>query len=264
MQVAMIFKVLFNNIFWWIRMHLAMVFLPNGMKKNIRELLADGYTILPKYISNKDLDHLDRACDRALDEVVGVDGPPNVVKRIPGSIRITNLNDKYFDFDYFRKNLRFLVLSFLVSNRFGWPSVMYAVTHDGSFNHPAVPGKTEKPFANQWHFDSPFHHFKAIIFMSEIEAVENGPTIVIPGSVRLNWKSIKLYCQRTLGREKNIDGTSFAAQEFDENFWEKEISKKGGKPLLCQRGDVVLFDTRIIHKASELSKGCRRLLWFYY
>ena len=48
------------------------------------------------------------------------------------------------------------------------------------------------------------------------------------------------------------------------SFWDKSSKKFVSKKLTLKKGDLLIFDTRNLHKASKINNGERKILWFYF
>lgn len=253
-----------NHALWLIRMTLAGLVLKGDKGRAVRELRKNGVARIPGYVSEHDLGHLDRACTQALDDSASKDYPGLMIAK-PGAIRLKHLNEVYFAFNYFRRNMFLYFVNFCMSGKLAFPSVMLSVTHDGSFKHSAVPGKSTFAFAHDWHIDGINHQLKVQIYLEDVVSPDNGPTIVMPGSNN-DYRKIKFKLEQDNAMSSYEDGENLPeGQERVPLKLSRDFEAKyGSQPMLAQRGDIYLFDGSTIHHAGALRHGVRKILWFYF
>lgn len=260
----LIFRHFTNHLLWLVRMTAAGLVLRGDKRRAVTELRKNGFARLSGYVSEHDLAYLDEACRKALDDAASKDYPGARIAK-PGAIRLKHLHEVYFPFNYFRRNLYFMFVNFCMSGRIAWPSVMLSLTHDGLFEHPAVPGKSTFAFAHDWHVDRIEHQLKVQIYLEDIAVPENGPTMVCPGS-QSDWRKIRFQYEQDGTNAKYGDGENLpeGLQRVSPEQIRAVEAEYGVQPLLAKRGDVCFFDSSAIHCAGNLTQGMRKILWFYY
>lgn len=253
-----------NQVTWWLRM-VAGTFVMRGDRQRVMtDLRRDGAALIKNFVSEQDLARLDAACKKALDDVDSGAYEGSVFRR-SGAIRLRRLELHYFDFNYYRRNLSLMFMGFCIRGKLDLPSVMLSVSHDGSFNHPAVPGKLDKPPAEGWHVDHWRHEMKALIYLDDVHEPENGPTFVLPGS-SADWRKMEVYEEQKKWDMKRENGEVDPNEErhVPTSITDPLEKKYGERPLLASRGDVYLFDRSTLHRAGALTRGVRKILWLYF
>lgn len=106
-----------------------------------------------------------------------------------------------------------------------------------------------------WHRDSPFtHQFKAIVYLSDVTE-ENGPFEYLPSTHLVN--SIRECC-----KIMNIDTSTY---RFEETQVSKLLESKFKKITVTgKKGDMILVDTKTIHRGSPINSGERLAVTNYY
>ena len=123
---------------------------------------------------------------------------------------------------------------------------------------PGLKGKCVEPIASLPHVDSFKPYLKGIIFLKDVN-INNAPTAIYPKSVTNKFinEYVSLHKnKKTHWSKENIYGFL--------NDQQKEIVKKNSKFLVGKKGDLVLFDSRDIHWATDLKLGSRKVLHLYF
>ncbi len=108
-----------------------------------------------------------------------------------------------------------------------------------------------------WHRDSPHsNQFKAIAYIADAER-ENGPFQFINGSQKF-WESMKIY----LSGLTSTSQYRFTPEEINDIL--DKIGHDKLSTLTGEAGDVILVDTKGIHRGMPIEKGCRYAMTIYY
>ena len=111
-----------------------------------------------------------------------------------------------------------------------------------------------------YHCDRSFGWIKFCLFLEDI-GENNGPFCVIQGSQ--SWpKSILDFKHRIKTFYSN--NYSSTLPTFNKDKLKKYLNTEKEVKLTGKKGDLILIDTLNLHWASNLSKGCRKILWFYF
>ena len=244
-----------------IRMHIGVIFasiaLSNNylkiLKKIIQDLKNNGYSIIPNYYSLDEIQDLNNLIDNILDQSTNKESDNDFIERVEGQIKVKHNQNKYLKLRRYSTEVIFTFLSLFFYGRPKLPSVLTTVTHDGSFSHPAVPGKCNDPIAGEAHVDYYFHYLKAMILIEDI-TMENGPTAIMPGSCK-NKKLFPTYVKLMNDKSTTV---------LDNKVYENLLKENPPKYLVGKKGDLILIDTCNIHWASKINKGLRKVIWFYF
>lgn len=106
-----------------------------------------------------------------------------------------------------------------------------------------------------WHRDSPFtHQFKAIAYLVDVDE-KTGPFQYIAGSHRV---SSILRCSRIL--RCRLGKYRFSELEVDELIESGESIES----VVGKKGDLILVDTKCIHRGKPIESGKRYAIFNYY
>ena len=223
------------------------------LKKTIKDLNQNGYSIIPNYYSSEEIDDLNNLVDKILNQNTNKEADNNFIERVEGQIKVKHIQNRYLKLRRYSTEIIFTFLSLFFYGRPKLPSVLTTITHDGTFNHPAVPGKCKDPIAGEAHIDFYFHYLKAMILIEDIN-MDNGPTAILPGSC----KNKKLF--PTYVKLMNDKSTTVLESQTFEDLKDEHPPKY----LIGKKGDLILIDTCNIHWASKIKKGVRKIIWFYF
>ena len=231
------------------------------LKKIFKDISNKGFIKINQYYSPEEIESLNRLVRRILDEHVNSPVDKFHIEKYSGFIKINSpLTRKYKQFKRINFDYLFLIISLFFYKKIRIPSVFVTIKHDGSFNHPIVPGEVDKTNGNidpLWlpHIDSNKHMLKAMVLLDDI-SLDNGPTGLISGS-----NTNKLFRNFYIKNYPKISGES--------NILDKPLIKKIENELMPsyltgRKGDLIFVDTNNVHWASTLKKGCRKILWLHF
>ena len=265
---------LFHEFAWQARVRVAAGFLGRRkLGKVLKELRKRGISVIPNHFPSSVMDLLHQECDKVLDDVgpsienLGpcdegdvILGSGMHVERYSGTIKIKDIRSPILDLV---RQDRFMMMVHMIF-RLRWsqlPLMIYHVAHDGNMKHPAVPGKTKIMIAGEPHIDSSNHGLKAFTVLDEVKE-ENGPFTCIERTAS-KWGLLGYHVRQRM----NEWGFKIPPGDSNQiNVREMAQLQKQHRTFLAtvNPGDLVCFDTRSVHYASSLTKGCRRVLWFYF
>jgi hypothetical protein len=259
--------------FWRARMYLAARLL-RRRGAVLDDVRRHGVARIPAYFSEAELRTLENDLDDAVkscaDRPNGVVGRQMVIQRDPGMMRIKHIGEISPLAARFGRDWYTIFLNLVFAGRFNVPAMVYAVTHDGSGSGHAPAGKAEHPYADYWHYDHWTHQLKAVCLLTDVSE-ENGATVVIDASSAIDWHLFSAYHRQYLAsvlgrkyRQLLRDEDLQKAEFYDNDHIEKRFRE--GRAVYCsgQRGDLLLFDSRSMHKAGAMKRGVRKLLWYYF
>lgn len=261
-------KLIFHDLAWELRLILAALVLPARHRDILKALRSNGAVVVPGYYSEDEMQVIEASCNQALDEAVDMPITKGKLIRMEGSIRLQHLDKRKPLLRRFARDAYLVFLNFIFEGKLSWPSVMYGVTHDGTYEHPAVPGKASARFGGHYHVDQWRHQLKGLTPLDDV-VLENGPLAYIPGTSGIHWKRFDNYLAKF--REAFVgkgaaDGAAltYNSNPLDKEYFDELVKRKGVQYATCKRGDLVLFDTRNLHYATELTAGRRRIVWMYF
>jgi len=123
---------------------------------------------------------------------------------------------------------------------------------------PGLKGKCAEPIANTPHVDSFRPYLKGIIFLEDVN-IDNGPTAIFPKSVSREF--INGYVNLHKNKKTHFSYENIYAF-LNEN--QKKLIKSKAHTLVGKKGDLILFDSRDIHWATDLKSGSRKVLHLYF
>lgn len=118
--------------------------------------------------------------------------------------------------------------------------------------------KKQLGLGREWHCDTWKNEIKLMLFCSNVNE-ENGPLRVIPGSHKIFLNPVKL------DYTKKILSTIYPSKfDSDKLFFELNDFNDKSKVITGLKGDLAIFNTRCLHRASLISKGNRKVIWVYF
>ncbi len=278
------------NFFIYLRSKLCLLFISkkNNLYKAIKSLNSDGICVIKNYYDSETVDQMFESCNNILnglpiDEVANNKIINNLqlennvrIERNFGQIKIKNIQYKS-DFIYNKssKNILLWICALIYNFEFKkflkiiffkkiTPLCIYSLIHDGSFKNKIVrEGVKKNIIADIPHSDTPTARIKAFIPLKSI-TFENSPFVCIkkthndPKVIKkfVNCLYEKSYPIKNKNPYDNLELNSEMTTYFNQNY-ENHVS-------VVNKGDLVIFDSRSIHYVSNLIKGDRQILWFYY
>lgn len=258
-------RLLSHELFFKLRLLIGSWFGPPRVRAICKQIRKQGFAIIEGYVPPQLLSELRSNCD-AMIERYGMrdDGAYWVVKK-PGALRLRHLNERSPLLDLFSRDLFCRLMNLLFVGSFAPPTVQYSVTHDGTATYPAIPGKVEGTFGDSYHFDQWFHQLKTVVPLRDV-GPENGPLTVLPGSAGLHFDFLNVYHTKLFHRERpdqQTDGADY--DDYVPDKYKPSLQARYGEHrVTAKAGDLIVFDTRLIHFADHLRTGERHLLWFYF
>lgn len=146
------------------------------------------------------------------------------------------------------------------------PYILYNVSHDGSETHPVFKDHSHnndqnEAIAGKPHIDLFMHKLRCFVALEDVN-LNNGATV---------------YYEKSHSSEllkKNHLNVLLNKFDFDTDVYDthcisnktlKELEKKYQKKhLVCNKGDLVMIDLKMVHYAVMPKQGSRHLLWLYY
>lgn len=283
LKLIAILRFVIHEYAWRSRMWIYGRLLGKRHGKIFNDLRTQGYSRIPNYFSEEEMLIFDTQGKAALREsanygdldVHDKEGGMGVMRK-PGHIKIRHIDKKFPVLRRLSRDPYHILINVLFCLKFKFPSVMYFITHDGSFKDPSVPAKTgdddapAKFGAGYWHIDLWRHTLKFFTPLKDIK-LENGPTEIIPGSSGIQWDCLVNYFDKYYSTDKSKKPLYLKKVQrersivaFDEALVEKKRAQLDTAFFTANRGDLIIFDSRSLHRATNIQKGDRHIMWFYY
>ena len=266
-------RLLVHEILWKCRLKIAKLFLKKKLLGHVlSELNERGVCVIPGYYSASVMGVIITECRTELDtlspEFGRLDGELEgeitidngvSIERYPGSIKIKNPNNPLLNM--FRQDRFLMMVAAVFCQKLGSPVAIYHLSHDGSLEHPAVPGSAEMMIAEEAHLDSPFHGLKVFTALEEIND-ENAPFVCLEQSA----SDLYILKKRVNYLMQHRDWYHFekSPHYVEENHLNKLLEKHRAFKGTIQPGDLVLFDTCNVHYPSKMVSGLRSIFWLYF
>jgi len=265
-----------DDLFWKFRILLTTLIIgkKNKIGKALSELKDTGFAIIPKIYSEKQISKIKEECIRQLDglpfdKLNTGEYVPNLVlenglrvEKLEGSIKLKGLHKINLFFKKIGRDFSTNFISLVYHLSSSKPFLVYNVTHDGSFKHPAIPEPCNtKMIAGKTHVDMSLHQLRACLVLDDINK-ENGPTVLYKNSMNLNLikqNHLNLFLEQF--KFKPNEGGGHFVNENKLKFLEEKVAKIYAT---AKKGDLILMDLKTPHLASTLGVGQRHLLWYYY
>jgi len=276
-----VMTIFLDELFWKLRIIIFILVL--GEKNKIGKALSDlnktGVGIIPKFYPDNEVLKIKVECIKQLDKLplekldineyignllVKFNGNDLRLERLDNSIKLKGL---HLINSFFRKigsDFKARLINLIYHLDFSKPFLIYNITHDGSFVHPAFSKSFKSSndmIAGKPHVDRSIHQLRFMLALDDIKE-ENGPTVYYCKSMHLN-EIKKNHLNLLLERfkfEADGGGSHFVNEE-KLKFLEKKTDKIYAT---VNRGDLVLLDLKTVHYASPLKSGERHILWYYF
>lgn len=260
-------RLLSHELFFNLRLLAASWFAPSRrFRAACKQIRKQGFTVIEGYVEPPLLNEIKSNCEMMIERYGARDADSNYwIAKKPGALRLRHLNERSPLLDLFSRDLFCRIMNFVFVANFAPPSVQYTVTHDGSALYPQIPGKVQGTFGDSYHFDQWFHQLKTVVPLRDV-GPDNGPLSVLPGSNAVHFEFLSVYKAKIENRENA--GTASATAEYDDSvpdrFKQPLRDRYGERRITAKAGDLIIFDTRLIHFADNLRSGERHMLWFYF
>ena len=222
--------------------------------QQLLELINNGYLKLENFVQKEDLQKINLAIQEAGLISQQLSNNPCSTYRIyevESKVKIVN--------DVLTSNTR---LTNLVNNYFNGKNHFCSTIFQTSY--PVHNDTVSTGFGSEgFHFDGYFKRLKAMLLLSDVN-IENGPLTYVPKSNQLNSfnkleKMKDHYLGKAIFNDEIPDHTYYTKSE-EEQFKLSEMSIS----LTGKAGDLIIFETRGLHKAGVIKNGSRKVLVNYY
>lgn len=218
-------------------------------KNSYKEIRKSGFLVINKYLNHKKLKIIKDKINLLKTNLF----KENLInkKEINGSVRYKFLIPPTKEIS---KTINFRNLNSIYKKyKFKKPSItwMESFTESIEIDQPI--------FASHPHIDSYRHQLKFVIALEDVD-IENGPTEYLKSSQKLNFKLLVSYFLTWIYEKKIIRGK----KQFLPSNVIKEYKKENKNLITLKKGDLFIFDSRGLHRGTEIFSGSRNLLWFYF
>lgn len=223
----------------------------NKYLQNIKDIKEYGFTILPEYLNTKETDELKTQLSKFKIKS-NINYLNHIEKKVEGSVRYRYINPpNIFIKELMKINIMKNIYSHLILKR---PKISFME----SFTE-YLPKNSQLIFANNAHIDSYRHQLKYVIAIEDV-SIENGPTEYLPKSHKFRIELLLNYFLTWIYEKKIVKGMK---QHLSSKIIKSYTNSKR-ELLTLNKGDLLIFNSRGLHRASDIRSGSRNLLWFYF
>ena len=232
-------------IFYQLILELSYLFRKSIIKisgvKRLKKLSEDGYIKIENYYDSSFIDYIVK---QTLNNPILEN---NLSKSILGTKKYNSL-EKIHLFKIFINDVYLIWVNFLLTFRLNRPTVKLLHT---------IHVENQKIMADHAHFDAYRHEIKVLIPLQDIN-IDNGPTEFIPFSGEFQYKYFKQYFVSWLTVKGYL-------KENHMNMINPIIFKENVKiSFTANKGDIIIFNSRFLHRATKPIHGERVVLWLYF
>ena len=246
--ILYLFDQIFNELKFY-SIYIRIFFIEKKLRKYALNIKKNGYLILKSgYLyPNIELSEIISECEKAKEKVEN-----KLIMK--GSIRYKRLENYSNLIKKLTTNKRWINLNYLYTSEKTVPVTMLSETTK------IEREENTEIFADYPHFDIYKHQLKFVIALKDVDE-NNGPTEILPKTSSYKFSAFISYFSSWLALKKIIkDSKPFLSERFIKNIYKKNKSLN----ITLKKGDLLIFDTRNFHRATEITSGKRELLWFYF
>ena len=225
-------------------------------KDLIKSLLKNGFYYYPNYFSDSEIELL----ENQLEKVRIIQDKNYKESKNEGFTKSKNFTEyrdnEILNVDFLRHLCsvnKFMIINFLVTMRIrlnSFPRLTITRNHgEKKIDEQEIP-------ASHVHFDSWRHEVKILIPLTDINE-ENGPTMFLPQTGSFHFKYLKQYFVSWLQTRGFITNKTDMIKLVD--FEQKKPVK-----FTAKKRDIIIFDSRFLHCATNIVAGQRKALWLYF
>ena len=214
-----------------------------GIKKILKEINKNGFIKINSYYSQNEINFFKEIINKEIKKKSKLNN-----FKFEGAVKFTNIGDLDL-IGKVSRDVKLWLINMFTTFKFKSPTVKYLQTKF-ILNH-------QKVLASHMHFDTHKHEIKILVCLSDINK-QNGATLFLKKSGSFKFKYFKQYLVAWL-REKNIivENKMNLIKTEDKDLDNYEYFT--GNP-----GDIFIFNSRYLHRATEIKKGGREILWYYF
>jgi len=229
---------------------------PSKHRSLLLQLRKYGYVVVKGYYSEAEIAAINIEIDRSIRPLLSESHPG--LSKLPGSTRFRRPEKKSFLFKTLTREIYWIAIHALYIGALRAPVLMLSFTeHLESKDSSDILKSDQEFFADHPHFDSYKHELKVVVALSDVTE-ESGPTEIAISSSQYHLKYWREYFSSWLSHRGLMeDKTKTISKEFYQGIFHLD-------KILLSAGDVALFDSRNIHRATRLIHGKRDLLWYYF
>ena len=242
----------FSQIFEELRLFIlsiTWILLPREKRNLLRCVKEKGYVVLNDALTKGEIELIRSDINKNIRPLLSQKDVPGMSRR-KGSVRLRRPEQISAPFLMLSRDFKWILLNFFYTGKFSGPVLMLSFTEK-------LDGEGIQIFADHPHFDSYRHQLKVVIALTDVNEA-NGPTEFAAISPNYHYPYWKEYYSSWLTEKKmRRDKTKTISDGYFNKFGPTE-------KLTMSAGDIAIFDSRHLHRASCLSEGSRELLWFYF
>ena len=234
----------------------------SSLLKKLKEIFfsfkKNGFCKIEKFYTKNEIEYLQNLLLKDFSNYQKIENENIDLEIKEGMIKIKHIENLKPELKRFLNNIEFIFLSIFFYFKPKKCISILSLSQSNDNQISGLKGKCIEPIASIPHIDSFKPFLKGIVFLEDVN-VDNGPTAIYPKSVT------NKFMEGYLSLYKNKD-THWSKENIyaflDQN--QKDTLKKESKMLLGKKGDLVLFDSRDIHWATDLKHGSRKVLHLYF
>ena len=253
---------------------------PGKVRRQLAEIRRNGFVVLKGHYAASEVDSIGREVREVIRPLLSKSYPG--VSMVPGSSRFRRPEKVSALFKSLSRDVYWILLHAIYNGVLRYPVLMLSFTEkvastSGTTNGEAPTIMRNDPtrrrdearldprageggaqfFASWPHFDSYRHEMKVVVALTDVDE-NSGPTEIAAGSSSYHAAYWEDYFSSWLADHGLLkDKIETISDGFYAGLGTRE-------KLLLRAGDVAIFDSRNIHKATPLLEGRRDLLWFYF
>ena len=265
-RTSLKFLISLDEFFWNLRLSTFIFFLgkSSNVGKALYTLKKTGIAVIPDYYSNKKVDEIKKECVSLLDELVENNNSQLTTEKVSNQIKVKGLHTINTFFKNIGRNLKTSIITLAYHVSVSRPFLIYNLFHDGNFKHPVFSDKKKEQsetIAGRPHIDFYLHKLRMCLALEDVKN-NNGPTVCYKNSMNLNFIKENHLNQalEDFNFHKNKDISHFVSDDKIKSL--EEQSEKYF--ITAKKGDLILIDLKTVHNQTNLLKGERHLLWFYF
>lgn len=212
-------------------------------------LYENGYYKVENYYSLNQINYFNKVLFELINKNKISDGTKVNIEKMPGEIKIKNIQDEYAYIKRISNEMFLVFLSFIFNGKLSYANVLIDHVHDGSskkFYNNKIEGVSSTRISGNLHIDDYKPILKVAVLLDDVNESVGAHTCLIPNSAR----------------------NKIVKKLLKENMTSNETEKiiKDFPPYECfgNKGDVFFMDTRNIHWGAKLKSGNRSIMWFYF
>jgi len=219
-------------------------------------LRKNGYAVIKGVYTQAEIASINSEVEREIRPLLS-DSYPGLSK-LPGSIRFRRPETRSFLFKSLTREIYWIAIHALYNGKIQAPVLMLSFTEEINTDYGASsPVSKPQFFADHPHFDSYKHELKVVVALTDVDEYAGATEIAISTS-HYHLKYWREYFSSWMATKEILDTKT---KTISSDFYQHSSRLE---KILLSAGDVAIFDSRNLHRATPLVRGRRDLLWYYF